>query len=72
MYAKNLFNINEKTHKIKKIVLECEAKEDKIYTGNTQLTAVKKDKKMTVCNEFSSTKRGDQLRVKKITITYGK
>ncbi|RRD02726.1 OB-fold nucleic acid binding domain-containing protein [Prevotella sp. OH937_COT-195] len=72
MYAKNLFNINEKTHKIKKIVLECEAKEDKIYTGNTQLTAVKKDKKMTVCNEFSSTKGGDQLRVKKITITYGK
>lgn len=72
MYAKNLFTITGKAHKIKKIVLECETAGGNVYVGNNEMTAKNEDKVMTVCNDYSANKGGVQLRVKKITITFGK
>ncbi len=72
MYAKNVLNLDCKGKKIKKIVFFCESAGGKNYVGNPQLTVENKDGKLVVCNDFSTTKGGMQLRIQKIVITYGK
>ncbi|MDD7317465.1 MAG: OB-fold nucleic acid binding domain-containing protein [Prevotella sp.] len=71
LYAKNILTITGKTAKIKKVILECEASNGKVYVGNNELTALNEGKVMTICNDFSTDKGGTQLRVQRIIIQLG-
>ena len=71
-YAKNTITIKSTSKNIAKVVVTCDTylQNNVLQIGNEQLYAAKNDKTVTICNEWTGTSGGTQLRAQKLDIYY--
>ena len=71
-YAKNTITIKSTSKEIAKVVVTCDTylQNNVLQIGNEQLYAAKNNKTVTICNEWTGTSGGTQLRAQKLDIYY--